>query len=204
MICHCPHKAPQLQLDLEKMYLNDHEWSLLSLQSMYEAGNSLEEITEVVPFRRPTCTRSLKCCGVCTRQCYSRCIQDCLHRVYMWRKMVESASEEQLRNIPQSIKYVVNQKFETLEDLSWVVGEIISRNSNSKLKSYMSSAQLRPEENPYKLDYAPTPSINPMTGKREVDHTTGSIKILQWPESGLCPYCLPRVTVDRRYMPREH
>ena len=75
--CICP-RLPKEQYDqLVKLFVNDKEWDLLKLQKMYLAGNSLESIMEVVPFRNDECTRTKRCCGVCTRRCHSRCIQDC-------------------------------------------------------------------------------------------------------------------------------
>lgn len=197
--CKCPDIPKELQETLVKSLLNDHEWSLLSLQDMANAGNSLEDIAQVVPFRGGPCVRSMKCCGQCTRQCNHRCIQDCLHRLYMWRKLYENTPATERELLPLNIRMIVSQQFDTHEELSWAVGEIISRKTNSKLKEYMTDASLRPEENPYKIDYAAQVEVDAETGKRIVDPGTGELHILEWPRSGLCPYCLPRVTVDRRF-----
>lgn len=172
------------------------DWSLLSLTDMAEAGNDLETIRSSVPFRGGACSRSMRCCGVCTRQCTHRCVQDCLHRLFIWTKMVETMPEDR---VPLSLKLIVNQKFESHEQLSWVVGEILSRNTNSSLKEYMEAEGLRPEENPYKMDYSPQVDVDPSTGKRRVNPNTGELVIRTWPSSGLCPYCLPNVTHDRRF-----
>lgn len=196
--CKCPNVSEEQQKALVQGLLNDHEWSLLSLQDMAAAGNTLEDITQVVPFRGAPCKRSMKCCGQCTRQCSNRCIQDCLHRLYMWRKLYENTPEADRCKLPLSVRMIVIQEFETHEELSWAVGDILSRKTNSELKEYMENASLRPEENPYKIDYAPQVEVDPSSGKRVVDPVTGELHILEWPQSGLCPYCLPRVTVDRR------
>lgn len=178
------------------------KWNFLSLQEMYLAGNDLEQIEEVIPFRSEECQRSRRCCGVCTRKCKYRCVQDSLHRVAMWRMLVESTPSTELQNLPLGIRLIARRHFDTPEELSLNVGEILSRSSNTKVKEYMENENLRSEENPYKIDYAPQTALDPRTGRRIVNLTTGDIDIIPWPKSGLCPYCLPNNTIDRRYGPR--
>lgn len=178
-------------------------WSFLSLIDMARAGNDLQTIKEVIPFRGGPCARSMKCCGACSRQCRQRCVQDCLHRLYLWHKLVENTPETEYDSIPLSIRLIVNQKFTSHEHMSWVIGEILSQHTNSKLKEYMQNAELRPEENPYKTDYAAQVEVDPSTGRRVVNPSTGQLHILEWPQTGLCPYCLPEVTVDRRYSKKQ-
>lgn len=193
-VCTCEIQKKQIALD----FLNSANlwtWNLLSLQDMYAAGNTLRDIREVVPFRVEACNRSVRCCGVCTRMCRSRCVQDCLHRIYMWRQMVLNTPDDRKMYIPAAIKFVAFQKFETPEDMSLVVGEILSAKTNTQLRKYLDNVK----DHPYKNSYEPMCALDPLTGKRMVDPSNGAIKFLHWPTSGLCPYCLPRVTVDRRY-----
>lgn len=173
-------------------------WNLLSLIDMAKAGNDVQTISEVIPFRGGPCARSMRCCGVCSRQCKQRCVQDCLHRLYMWNKLVESTPSTEREKIPLNIRLIVNQKFDSHEHMSWVVGEILSQSTNSNLKEYMKNESLRPEENPYKIDYAPQVEVDPSTGKRRSDPATGELIIADWPRTGLCPHCLPDVTIDGR------
>lgn len=180
----------------------EDNWTLLNLQDMYNAGNDLEQITEVIPFRSEECRRSRRCCGVCTRKCRYRCVQDSLHRLSMWRMLVDNTPESELHNIQLGIRMIVQMHFDTPEELSWSVGEILSRSSNTKLKEYMQDEKLRSEENPYKIDYAPQAEVDPKTGKRVVNPVSGHISIIPWPASGLCPFCLPNNTIDRRHGPR--
>lgn len=175
------------------------DWNLLSLNDMANAGNDLKTISSTIPFRGGPCPRTVRCCGMCTRQCQHRCVQDCLHRLYMWKKLVESTPPADRDKLPLSLRLIVTQKFESHAHLSWVVGEVLARKTNAKLKEYMENASLRPEENPYKVDYAPQVAIG-ADGKRLVDKSTGEIKYVEWPASGLCPYCLPSVTVDGRFV----
>lgn len=178
------------------------EWSLLSLTDLARAGNDLQTISDTIPFRGGPCSRSIRCCGMCSRQCYTRCVQDCLHRLFMWRKLVESTPSTEREKLPLSFRLIVNQKFESHQQMSWCVGEILSRKTNSTLKEYMKNASLRPEENPYKIDYAPQVEVDPHTGKRKCDPLTGELCIMEWPRTGLCPFCLPNVTVDGRIAKR--
>lgn len=196
--CVCPVIPAEKYKQLEELFIDVTDWDLLKLQDMYNAGNSLSNIMEVVPFRKGDCTRTNKCCGVCTRKCHSRCMQDCLNRLYMWRMMVQSTPEDQRDQIPLAVRMIVKQHFETLYDLSWCVGEIVSRNTNATLKKYMTDNHMYPAENPYKLDYSPRVDVDELTGKRKIDPVTGFIKYLEWPKSGLCPFCLPNSSIDRR------
>lgn len=181
----------------------DSNWSLLSLIDLYQAGNDLRTIEDTIPFRGGTCSRTMKCCGICTRRCKTRCVHDCLHRLYMWKKLVENTPEDELEQIPISIRFIVNQRFESHAQLSWVVGDILSRSCNTVVDQYMKDAQLFHTENPYKLDYSPQLAVDPATGKRIVNPATGELTVLEWPKSGLCPYCLPKITHDRRYQKYE-
>lgn len=173
-------------------------WDFLTLKETYK-NNSLEEITATIPFRNNKCVKSPRCCGDCSQRCPNRCLQDCLHRLHTWKMMVESTPEELRNEIPLGIRMAVKQKFTSPETLSMVVGEIISSFYNPQVKEYLQQAGLKPDQNPYKMDYGPKVAIDPSTGRRMVEPETGRIKLLDWPQSGLCPYCLPKVTVDRRY-----
>lgn len=178
-------------------------WNLMTLKDIADAGNSLKDITDTIPFRGGTCQRTRRCCGDCVRQCYTRCVQDCLHRLWVWNKTVESAPEDERERIPLAIRLIVNQKFESHQQMSWCVGEILSRKTNVQLKEYMERAGLTDWSHPYRNDYGPTVALDPKTGKRIVNPITGEIKLLKWPESGLCPYCLPNVTIDRHGIRKE-
>lgn len=174
------------------------DWSLLSLTDMANAGNDLQTINDVIPFRGGPCARTMRCCGVCTRRCRHRCVQDCLHRLFMWNKLVENTPATERDKLPLNLRLIVNQEFESHEHMSWVVGEIINRCTNSSLKEYMENESLLATENPYKIDYAPQVQVDPNTGKRKCNPDTGELCIDHWPKTGLCPHCLPDVTIDGR------
>lgn len=204
-ICTCPKLDKKAFEELSGRFLaalspgtgTGIDWCLLNLSELYQAGNSLEELRQTVPFRSDECTRSRMCCGMCTRQCNHRCVQDCLHRLFMWRKYAENASATE--QVPLNIRMILSQRFESYEDLSWAVGDILATKTNTKLKEYMQNAELYGYQNPYKVDYAPQNAVDPKTGKRLVNPSTGELYFLSWPKTGLCPYCMPVVTIDRRY-----
>ncbi|MCM1220254.1 MAG: hypothetical protein NC548_37770 [Lachnospiraceae bacterium] len=87
------------------------------------------------------------------------------------------------------------QKFESWEELSWAVGEIISKATNPTLKEYSHA------EHPYKLNYEPSVELDER-GKKRANPLTGELSIVSWPKSGLCPFCLPNATVNG-YIVRE-
>lgn len=172
-------------------------WNLLTLKDLYNKFGGMQVINETVPFRGGSCDRTRKCCGQCVRQCRTRCVQDCLHRLYMWNQAVISTPKYEQDRIPLAIRLIVNQKFETPQQLSWCVGEILSCRTNKAMAKHVDGDY---DSHPYKNEYGPAVAIDPVTGKRMVNPITGEIKLLEWPESGLCPYCMPDVTVDTRYM----
>lgn len=172
------------------------EWSLLSLQDIYYKFGGMQVLIDTVPFRGGSCGRSRKCCGECTRSCSMRCVQDCLHRLYMWNQMVKHTPEAERHKLPLALRLIVEQKFESHQQLAVCVGEILSRHTNTELAKYMEERELSQYMHPYRNDYSPSVVIDPATGKRKTNPETGEISYRNWPETGLCPYCLPRVMVD--------
>lgn len=201
-----PEQVHRVQEFLESLpgypVLADSNWGLLTLADMYQAGNDLETIASSVPFRGGPCSRSIRCCGVCTRQCTMRCVQDCLHRLHIWSQMVATAKaegEEAYMRVPLAIRLIVKKKFSCHAQLSDNVGEILSKHTNAQLRRFMENAHMRSEENPYKMDYSPQVLLDETTGNRAVNSDTGELQFAQWPDTGLCPYCLPNVLVDNRF-----
>lgn len=191
-VCTCP-ELPTVEYEgLVKALLNSHgieEWNLLTLKEIYKSGNSLEGI----PFRKHRCPRTSKCCAECTRRCPYRCIQDCLNRMYMWRHGFKDNP-----NVPKSLQLMVQQRFETAEDLAMAVGEILSVSTNPQLRNYIESNHISSRNHPYKMNYEQDYKYDER-GRRVVNKDTGELHLRTWPETGLCPYCIPKVTIDRRY-----
>lgn len=203
-ICICPSTTPDEQSKLIEsfiQYLKEHnyDWTLLNLQDMCKGWDDIEEfktnIATVLPFRGGQCTRTFKCCSQCTRKCATRCIQDCMTRVYMWRRYP-------VKN--KALEYIIAtvESADDLATISYAVGDFISRNSNPLLAEYMDKQGLRHEENPYKMDYAPQfeYKTDPTSGRRSKIpiKATNTFKILHWPQTGLCPFCLPSNMMFRR------
>ena len=178
---------------LVKALLSSHgieEWNLLTLKDIYNSGNSLEGI----PFRKQQCPRTPKCCAECTRRCPYRCVQDSLNRMYMWRHAFKDNP-----NIPKSLRLMVQQHFETAEDLAVAVGEILSVSTNPQLRQYIESNGISSRNHPYKMSYEQDYKYDDH-GRRIVNKTTGELSLRLWPETGLCPYSVPKILIDRRYI----
>lgn len=163
------------------------KWSLLELREIAErcpTKQALNELLETMPFRGGPCERHMRCCANCTRRCGHRCIQDCLNRLAMWRMAVENGNE----NIPLAVRLIVEQDFEDAEHMSWCVSEILSEANRRYPKG----------ENPNKLNYEPAAEVDLQTGGARILPDSGIVVLLDWPASGLCPYCLPEKLIDGR------
>lgn len=171
-----------------------------------------EELLTTVPFRnsRERCNVSLRCCGVCTRKCTQRCIQDCLTRMYMWARIPEESQSlavkmllRQAEDWAQSLKSTEGCNVDALcGNISWVIGNMLSRKTNTEIENYMNENGLQVYQNPLKMDYSPRviEEVDEETQryKRKVDPETGDIMYMNWPESGMCPFCLPAIQKDLR------
>lgn len=194
-VCTCEvlHESEQRRLVSAFLQSNTDEWNLLALKDMYESGNTLDDIRQTVPFRGYECTRVRVCCSECTRVCKYRCIQDSLNRLYMLRKTYEGREDA-----PLAVKMMLKQNFRTAEELAVTIGDYISTGRNPKVAQYVKETGV----NPYKMSYEPRYRLDE-EGNRIVNSTTGEISVLDWPETGLCPYCRPSVTIDRRKIKRK-
>ena len=219
-----PVQAPTQMSELEEFLatcaLAPTEWNLSKLERY--AQNSLGPVSLdglrsslylEVPFRVIGCTHGLTgCCGNCTQTCSARCVQDIMHRIFMMCSNLASgrttAAEEPLAvqlllrtasdfNSNANSKAQESRRYEALTE---AITSIISPKYNPALRRTMHELGI---ENPYKYNYAPAydTAYSHEKGKwvRQVDKETGIIKLLEWPTSGLCPYCLPRATINKRY-----
>jgi hypothetical protein len=62
------------------------------------------------------------------------------------------------------------------------------------MNTYIREAQARGGTNLNAMDYSMQLKLN-AKGKPIADPDTGKLEVLYWPQSGLCPFCLP----DRSY-----
>lgn len=134
-----------------------------------------------MPFKVKYCTKPNLCCGACTRhRCQFRCIQDLLNRYYIHL-------------------YPYLSGFKDISKASFVdknlYGIYMSKTSNHTqyvrgLEDIMTDESVN--------DYTPYTEWELTKGgryMRKIDPSTGIVSILNWPNSGLCPYCEPRVQV---------
>ena len=123
----------------------------------------------------PCVNGSMVCCGTCVRKCPHRCVQDLIHKFcsYLYMGGRDGRYVSKLLEHPENLTYDL-----LLETFKW--------------------ADVR-----VSLQYEPLPALykHPTTGKthRLVNEGSGSIVFREWPDSGLCPYCVPAVTTLRRY-----
>lgn len=161
---------------------------LLDLKRLpYKVGDSVEyirgTIQNSIPFKPTMCSFMLSCCGMCDKRCDKRCVQDMYTKLYfrMQRGDMEAQVIRDMLTNP-------GLNYDTLRDL---YDSVYTKFRNDTVKR----ESIDPDA--FKFNYAPR-----MVGKTdrrgrqwlEVDPVTGDGKVLWWPQTGLCPYCMPRIT----------
>ena len=160
-------------------------------------------------YRAAGCNRARRCCCTCTKLCAHRCLQDCFVRLWLWKRELDSlgiaTSPAQLsqpserggsaRLVPAASPYFATQcavlnVYTSYKQLSQVIGSTISARMNTHIRE----AQARGGTNLNSMDYSMQLKLN-AKGKPIADPDTGKLEVLYWPQSGLCPFCLP----DRSY-----
>ena len=171
-------------------------------------------------YRAAGCNRARRCCCTCTKLCDHRCLHDCFVRLWLWKRELDSlgvaTSPAQLNHSAQlsqlaqpdegtrgeSIRLVsaaspyfatqcaVLNVYTSYRQLSQVIGSTVS----ARMNTYVREAQARGGTNLNAMDYSMQLKLN---AKRKpiADPDTGRLEVLYWPQSGLCPFCLP----DRSY-----
>jgi len=202
-------KQPENQLrNLKETYadmLEAHRnvWSIEDIRQYF-----LE--TKQIPFRNYGCPRStLICCGSCSRKCDCRCPQDVLQRAYMkvaplLYAPTEEARKERLKTVPLGIRFLYEEWVS--EEPSYLriqaqVTELIDPKQNKQLRKIIEE-EYHNEDTPERQDYAPTIEYEydekARISRKKVDRATGVVSYLEWPLSGLCPFCLPAGLTDNR------
>lgn len=153
-----------------------------------------------IPFRQAVRSNkcALFCCCACTDYtCVCRCPQDVLHRInlicapFMFGKDINCA--------PLYTKYLL-EEFTSEHPRYFVL--------YATLQEYLKSRNYgRTDGRPDKLVYSPMFETEIVTKshskdgeqivRKVVDPKTGYAKILNWPLSGVCPFCLPSGTLMR-------
>ena len=159
-----------------------------------------------VPFRNIPChIHSLGCCCNCTLSCNRRCIQDVLNRAYLLCGHLLEAywRGRDITELLQSSSMTARCLFEELVAdtprpfaIRAMVKEHMSKVANPNIA--------KDQPNPNVLTYAPVMEYEQARNKKGqlfyrkvVDPQTGEAKVLNWPQSGLCPFCLPSNTIVR-------
>ena len=162
-----------------------------------------QPLQQGIPFRQSN-KCSMFCCCACTNyKCMHRCPQDVLHRINLICAGFSSALRYSNSNIPQYLcrKYIF-EEFTSEHPRYFVLYATLQdylRIRNSKFGCT--------GERPDKLVYSPMFETEIVTKshnkegeqivRKVVDPKTGYAKILNWPLSGVCPFCLPSGTLMR-------
>ena len=169
-------------------------------------------------YRVTGCNRARRCCCTCTKLCDHRCLHDCFVRLWLWKRELDSlgvatspaqlsqpAQPAQLgegtrvgntRLVSAASPYFATQcavlnVYTSYKQLSQVIGSTVS----ARMNTYIREAQARGGTNLNAMDYSMQLKLN-AKGKPIADPDTGRLEVLYWPQSGLCPFCLP----DRSYL----
>lgn len=153
-------------------------------------------------YRAAGCNRARRCCCTCTKLCAHRCLHDCFVRLWLWKRELDSLGIVTMQPSVAGQKLVsaaspyfatqcaVLNVYTSYRQLSQVIGSTVS----ARMNTYVREAQARGGTNLNAMDYSMQLKLN-AKGKPIADPETGRLEVLYWPQSGLCPFCLP----DRSY-----
>ena len=153
-------------------------------------------------YRAAGCNRARRCCCTCTKLCAHRCLHDCFVRLWLWKRELDSLGIVTMQPSVAGQKLVsaaspyfatqcaVLNVYTSYKQLSQVIGSTVSARMNTHIRE----AQARGGTNLNAMDYSMQLKLN-AKGKPIADPDTGRLEVLYWPQSGLCPFCLP----DRSY-----
>lgn len=158
--------------------------SLLDLKETHWSSESIERtralIQEEIPFRTQMCTKVVNCCGLCTIKCLHRCVQDVYQRLYsvVFKLHIGLVTEEEVsRDILAAYKTMCDPRT-SYEELVETVNAFIEKEEEHY-------ANYTCEEEYYQTKTG--------TYRKRTNPETGEVMLLNWPVSGLCPFCVPRV-----------
>ena len=109
-----------------------------------------------------------------------------------------------LKEVPLSIRYLYEEWVS--EEPSYLriqaqVTELIDPKQNKELRRIIKE-EYHNLDTPERLDYSPTIEYEydekTQVTKKKVDPVTGVVAYLEYPLSGLCPFCLPSGLTDNR------
>ena len=186
-----------------QLILDTPEYQLINLPSRLLSADStsadstltqpqLWSWLEDIPFRSDRCESAFtSCCGGCTIVgCPRRCPQDVIYRAYLmcgnilWVQGEEAKAQRfEQSPLPARMMYL----------------ELTSEHPRYFAVKAMVDESLRADS---QLDYSPQMEYEEHFDSKKgewmirpkVDPETGDILFLRWPKSGVCPYCLPKIT----------
>ena len=154
------------------------------------------ELQELVPTKGKICKYFGNCCGWCTKTCHQRCVFDILNRTYMLYTAALNFLPEDRDTVQRNIIATVEDPDVSYNDLNMLVSSLIDTTKNKELNRRI----VEYGQNPYKFDYAPTviwEQVSEKRWQRKWNKNTGDIEYIHWPESGVCPFSIPRVNFRR-------
>ena len=176
-----------------QLILDTPEYQLINLPSRTSTDPTQPQLQlEDIPFRSARCEYAFtSCCGGCTIVgCPRRCPQDVIYRAYLmcgnilWAQGEEAKAQRfEQSPLPARMMYL----------------ELTSEHPRYFAVKAMVDESLRADS---QLDYSPQMEYEEHFDSKKgewkirpkVDPETGDILFLRWPKSGVCPYCLPKVT----------
>ena len=213
--CCCTEQDHLDDKDVQRL-VRKSEWQLRNLEKTFTSevtGRHIVDIRDLfhyseIPFRYRNCPRSsMVCCGSCTKFCNSRCPQDVLNRAHIMCASIIYAQEGEARRrayeaADTPIKFLYDELTSDLPRyfaIAAAVSNIISPTQNKALEKHIAEVY-NDEDSPYRLDYAPVIEYEQFKDRyrKKVDLETGEVKVLHWPRSGMCPFCLPNGLSERR------
>ena len=157
-----------------------------SLAQLKEINQIRGFFSDFIPFKLGDCYTSLPCCGECIRHCQYRCVQDILHKI----------------SVKASVIYLGIVPYDKAPaDARACYKAITSLNSNYVTLNAIVDELNAEKEEGITYDYAPF--VDKVGNKyNNYDKETGEVLFTNWPDDGMCPYCVPPTTIITRYSQR--
>lgn len=149
-------------------------------------------------FRQPRACpcNSVYCCGTCRRACEFRCPQDVIQRaLFACFPYLDSDGRNHSQAIPLWIRLLLSEfkkawpetKQEGVVPSYYVLKSMVEDSFRNKdVVDYWKANRI----SPISLDYAPQ-VLRDARGRKLRDPITNELLIMEWPLSGMCPYCFP-------------
>lgn len=155
----------------------------------YESIFIRAQIQEEVPFKLHECRYNGRCCGTCVKRCHYRCALDVLYRMsdYMYPYYM---GFEEPETFEQTVTYqlFMNPNTNYISVVDCLNDIMKGRDKLSENYKDYKQQKVTTVDKKGKIK----PVINPETGEH---------RVIEWPASGMCPYCYPRVLASKL---REH